>query len=428
MTDRLNATSQRSLLSILALLAALPRLLLVLAAPWVSKDPFGGTGHDGYLQVATRIATDATFALAPHHLLSRPPLYPLLLAPGIIFGIPFVWTASLQILLGVMTVLFVFLAVCEVSRSQSMAFACAAWVAVNPWLIWFTKNPMTPVTSTFIMSVLVLVYVKGLRSHKIAISQFSAVGALAALAALAHPALLPVVAGVALSLFLTVRGRAALRVAFLRVATVVVVFFIVLSPWLARNYALTGRFVASVDTAGFTYFASQDGYDGSLQPKWDHSGIASRLGVSVADLDVQYFTLNDEYNAQLNKLAVADMKTHHSSIPFLAKRYAINMFWLWFGIPGIAMSCAHLLYLLPIFALLIRATFSGYLRDVAVLLILIVPTICVHIITMSAIGHAAYSLPLLIPLIVGAAACSKNTFANPARKITSSAAYQHLSK
>ncbi len=201
MTDRLNATSQRSLLSILALLAALPRLLLVLAAPWVSKDPFGGTGHDGYLQVATRIATDATFALAPHHLLSRPPLYPLLLAPGIIFGIPFVWTASLQILLGVMTVLFVFLAVCEVSRSQSMAFACAAWVAVNPWLIWFTKNPMTPVTSTFIMSVLVLVYVKGLRSHKIAISQFSAVGALAALAALAHPALLPVVAGVALSLF-----------------------------------------------------------------------------------------------------------------------------------------------------------------------------------------------------------------------------------
>jgi len=258
------------------------------------------------------------------------------------------------------------------------------------------------------MSAIVLVYVKGIRSHSLAIYRFIGLGALAAIAALIHPALLPMVAGIVAGQFLAIHGKHLFMVTSLRAVAIVAGFVLVLSPWLARNYALTGRPVASVDTAGFTYFASQVAYNGTLKPNpFEFSEVASHLNVSVADLDVQYFTIKDEYNARLNKLAAADIVTGHWSFLNLAKRCTIQIIWLWLGAEGLMLSAAHLVYLLPIFALLTRAIARGFFLDVLVMLIVIVPTTCVHLVSMNIIPHATYSMPLLVPILVAAAICSK---------------------
>src|ERR1700744_1307680 len=69
----------RVFLLILALLTRIPALFVVFGS---HHYVFASEGNDGYFQIAQNVATQGVIGFDAHHLLTRGPLYPLMLAPG----------------------------------------------------------------------------------------------------------------------------------------------------------------------------------------------------------------------------------------------------------------------------------------------------------------------------------------------------------
>src|ERR1700739_4173787 len=188
MTARLPSSWREHPKVTLAAITLIPRPAL-LAAAARPGTPFGAPAHDGYLQIAQNFVADGTLGLGPYHLLTRGPLFPLLLAPGVALGHPQLWSALLHLVASVATALLVFAAAETLTGSPAASFYAAALVTLDPWLVWFVKNPMTTVTATFFVALAVYFFAQFLAGRRPALATIG-LGAACALAALDHPALI----------------------------------------------------------------------------------------------------------------------------------------------------------------------------------------------------------------------------------------------
>lgn len=392
----------------LAAITLVPRLVLLAAAEH-RATPFGAPAHDGYLQIAGNLVRHGTFGLDPNHLLTRGPLFPLLLAPGVAMGHPELWNAVVHLAASVGTCLLVFAAAETLTGNLSASFCAAAFVTLDPWLIWFVKNPMTTVTATFFVACAVYFFAQLLAARRPKWSALGLGGA-CALAALDHPALAALVGGFTLAILVASAGAAKLSQTALRPKNAMIAlggmwaaFFAILLPWSLRNFRDSGRPVLISDGAGLSYFMGATRYELSPYPwanvQWKFDDVAERLHVSVADLDVQYFTIDDRDYPALTKQARADFLALAARHPaFLAKRTAVMAFWFLAGDYSVARTAAHCVFLALI---LLGAWFSWRARGWSVtvpFLVIILPGLALHSLTMALIGHAAYAIPYVVPL------------------------------
>lgn len=394
--------------STLAAITLLPRVVL-LAVAYHRAMPFGDVGHDGYLQIAQDFVHNGILGLGVHHLVTRGPLFPLLLAPGVAAGHPQLWNALLNLAASVATCLLVFSAAKLLTRNVAASFFTAAFVTLDPWLIWFVKNPMTTVTATFFMSLAIYFFVQ-LISGRRPVASSAWLGVSCALAALDHPALIVLSAGFGLAILIAAAGSwksaensLSPKGAAIALVTMGIAFILVLLPYAVRNYRDVGRPVLISDGAGLSYFMGTTRYELSPYPwtnvKWPFADLANRLHVSVSDLDVQYFTINDRYYPQLSKLAKADIESlafHHPV--FLAERSAVMGFWFLAGDYSVSRTLAHCIFLALIFiGCWISWRTKGW-KATAPFLAIFLPGLVLHSLTMALIGHAAYAIPYVIPL------------------------------
>ena len=390
-------------------LTLLPRLA-VLAGSLRRATPFGAPGHDGYLQIAQNLIATGTLGLDPNHLLNRGPVLPLLLSPGVLLGHPEIWSACLHLLASVGTCLLVYAAAMKLTGSVTGSVAAAALVTLDPWLIWFVKTPMTPVTATFFAALAIYFFAELLTGHRPMMAA-AGMGVACALAAMDHPGMVALLGGLTLAIFAAVYGplsrlsetQFSLRTAFLSVCVLWAFFFVTVLPYSIRNYRDSGRFVLITESAGLTYLMGTSHYDLSHYPwgnlHWPFEAVANPLHVSVDDLDVQYFTITDRYYPELNRLAAIDFRDVVLHRPvYLAERTAVMSLWFFFGDYSIARTLAHCVFLAIVFA----AWWAGWRRwgflAIAPFLAMIVPGTVLHSLTMSLNGHAAYSIPYIVPM------------------------------
>jgi 4-amino-4-deoxy-L-arabinose transferase-like glycosyltransferase len=390
-------------------LTLIPRVVVLLASAVHRSTAFGSEAHDGYLQIAQNFVANSTLGFDAHHLLYRGPVLPLLLSPGVWLGHPELWSAVLHLLASVGTCLLVFAAAMMLTGSVTGSFAAASLVTLDPWLIWFVKTPMTPVTATFFVAAAVFFFAKLLTAGR-PIAASLGLGATCALGTLDHPALIALVGGLTLAILIArwsplvslSKSPFALKTAVISVAALWFAFLMTLLPYTIRNYRDSGRFVLVADSAGLTYFLGTQQYAFSPLP-WGHvqpyDGIADRLHVTVHDLDVKYFTIDDRFYPELNKQArnvFQDVALHH--FRYLAKRTAVMAFWLFFGDYSFSRTVAHLLFFPVLLAGWWGAWRAKGFMGVAPFLALILPGAALHSLTMSLNGHAAYSIPYIVPL------------------------------
>jgi hypothetical protein len=392
----------------LAAITLLPRAVL-LAGAYHRATPFGDSAHDGYLQIAEDVVQNGILGLDPRHLITRGPLFPLLLAPGVAMGHPQLWNALLNLVASVATCLLVFSAAKILTRNDVASFYAAIFVTLDPWLIWFVKNPMTTVTATFFVAIAVYFFVQLLAGQRL-IASALALGASCAFAALDHPALIVLSAGFTLAILIASAGSPNNTEKFFSVkhsamvlATMWFAFLIVLTPYAIRNYRDVGRPVLISDGAGLSYFMGATRYALSPYPwanvQWPFTDVADRLQVSVSDLDVQYFTIDDRYYPELSKLAAADIESlaiHHPG--FLTKRTVVMGFWFLAGDYSVSRTLSHCIFLALIaIGCWVSWRTKGW-KVTAPFLVIILPGLALHSMTMALIGHAAYAIPYIVPL------------------------------
>jgi 4-amino-4-deoxy-L-arabinose transferase-like glycosyltransferase len=397
--------------STLVVLTLIPRIAVLLASAVHRSTAFGAEAHDGYLQIAQNFVANSTLGFDAHHLLYRGPVLPLLLSPGVWLGHPELWSAGLHLLASVGTCLLVFAAAMMLTGSVTASFAAASLVTLDPWLIWFVKTPMTPVTATFFVALAVFFLAKLLTTDR-PIAASLGLGATCALGTLDHPALIALVGGLTLAILIVrwsplgslSRSPFTLKTAVISVGVMWFAFLATVLPYTLRNYRDSGRFVLVADSAGLTYFLGTAQYAFSPYP-WGHvqpyDGIANRLHVSVQDLQVKYFTVDDRFYPELNRQARSafkDVALHHFG--YLAKRTAVMALWLYFGDYSFSRTVAHFLFFPIVLAGWWWAWRVKGFMGVAPFLALILPGLALHSLTMSLNGHAAYSIPYIVPLAI----------------------------
>ncbi len=395
--------------STLVALTLIPRLVLLSLSAVHRSTPFGDPAHDGYLQIAQNLVANSMFGFGPHHLLYRGPVYPLLLSPGVLIGHPELWSAGLHLLASVGTCLLVFAAAMTLTGSVAGSFAAAALVTLDPWLIWFVKLPMTPVTTTFFVAAAVFFFARLLAGRRLLPASLC-LGIACAVGVLDHPALIAMVGGFTLAIlivrwspFSNLSGAPfTFKNSLVSVAVMWAAFLVTLSPYTIRNYRDSHRFILVSDSGGLTYFLGTSHYAFSPYP-WGHlqpyDGLAERLHVSVPELDVRYSTVDDRFYPELNRQARSDFEglaLHHPG--FLAKRTAVMMFWFFAGDYSVSRTAAHCLFLAFLFATWWWAWRSKGFMAIAPFLALVAPGVALHSLVMSLNGHAAYSIPYIIPL------------------------------
>jgi hypothetical protein len=258
----------------LVVLTLIPRVALLLVSTVHRATPFGSPGHDGYLQIAQNLVANSVLGLGLHHLLTRGPLVPLLLSPGVVIGHPELWSAGLHLLASVATSWLVFAAAMSLTDSAYASFSAAALVTADPWLIWFVKIPMTTVTATFFVAAAVFYFAQSIKNgHRVYASL--GLGAACALAGLDHPALIPLVGGFTLAILIAHWNSCSkdsgsylplVTRALASTAAMWMAFLAVLLPYAIRNYRIAGRFMLVSDGAGLSYFMGVSRYALSPYP------------------------------------------------------------------------------------------------------------------------------------------------------------------
>jgi hypothetical protein len=397
----------RVFLSEVTLLTRLPALLAILSH---HVHGFASEGNDGYFQIAQNVVTRGIIGLDSHHLLTRGPLFPLILAPGFLLQHPVLWTLAVNLAASIGICLLVFEACLLWSQSSVAASAAAFLVVANPWLIWTVKNPTPTITATFLTA---------LASYLLARVAFASagkelkfclyLGGVSALAALDHPALIALIAGFSAALFLILWHKRAIS-PLLGLIVLWSGFAACIAPYSYRNFRITGRFIPVADSAPFSYLMGTGLFGSSIYPVGDFrdfSKVAARLHVTVEDLDVQFYTIDDRYYPLLSSLAKQDFETLLSKHPlYLLFRTFIMSLWFWCaGDKFVWLTVAHCVYWLLFASGMIVAIRRQGVTTIAPFVALVIPGALLHGMSMPLIGYAAYSIPycvlLAAPLAIG---------------------------
>ena len=300
-------------LPILIIIALVPRLIIIaFPALFPQLLQFGGMGHDGYCEIAQNLVKHGIYSLdGVSPTFGRAPLFPLLLVPGVLLRYLDLWGMTLNVVLGVLACVFVFLTGKLFGASDRKSFILSLFLVFNPWLIWMTKNGMTYVLTTFLFSLdywLIGIIYAGNRRPVI----FFILGMSTALTALSHPVNLVLIMGIGMAIAIILkRNDMKLITIIWYIAILLFGWMITLTPWTIRNYFHTRSFFPIVQGFGYQYLLSASRIENLLINKtfpWEKGGEIDELsGIPIASLNIKYSVVSDDH---LNKILYINAKTN----------------------------------------------------------------------------------------------------------------------
>lgn len=408
-------------LLILIIIALVPRLTIIaFPALFPQLLQFGGIGHDGYCEIAQNLVKHGIYSLdGVSPTFGRAPLFPLLLLPGAFLRYLDLWGMILNVVLGVFACAIIFLTGKLFGASDRKSFILSLFLVFNPWLIWMTKNGMTYVLTTFLLSIdywLIGIIYTGNRRPFV----YLILGITTALTALSHPVHLVLIMGIGMAIALILR-RNGLQLSNIMWYIAILLFgwIIAITPWTIRNYYHTRSFFPIVQGFGYQYLLSESRIKNLLTKgtfPWEKGGKINELsGIPIDSLNIKFSVVGDYHlNKILDIKAIDHIKTNIKDDSFYyVKHMMVNLFFLWLGDNGWGLVLLHLIYLVLLISIIIIGIIKNRrFIEVIITMIVIVPSILVHCFMHAYIPHAAYCIPLSIGLILSAIVAWKNKITN----------------
>src|SRR3954469_15246964 len=239
------------------LLAFVGCLLMTYAVrPLVKVDrPLGGEAYDGYLELAQNLAAGNgyVFELGGHKVFHRPPLFPALLAPGMLLP---EWTWRMYVAL-LNSALFGAAAGVLLKYARKifpLRVATLAWLlfALNPLLLIACKNAVPAILQvfTYVLTIcLTWEFVIEGKQGKLRPALVVAYALTLAAAVMSHGTMVAIAVVVLAGLWgraIWLRQGKMLSAVFISTT----LFVLAVAPWTWRNYKVTGLFIPVVGNAG----------------------------------------------------------------------------------------------------------------------------------------------------------------------------------
>ena len=273
--------------------------LVFVVGPMIGiAEAFGGTRHDGYIELARSLAAGDgyVFEAGGHPVFHRPPLFVFLILPVALLPLSGQWLAILVVnsaLLGLVALLL-----WELTR-RTLSPRAATWapwlLLLNPWVYLIGKNPMSAVLQALLYLVVVFMVwsIVDLQEAEGRLAvRLSVLGIAGGGLILSHGTGLP-----AFFALLALAGvLCGLRRRWKTVLGLVIsagVALAIMAPWSYRNWRTVGLFIPVTGSAGFTYFQgnAQWGIDG--EPVSSEESIKDaalrHAGVDHRASEVQHF-------------------------------------------------------------------------------------------------------------------------------------------
>ena len=324
--------------------------------------------------------------------LFREPLYPLFLAAIYsVFGENLLAVQFMQTLLGTLTCLVIYLIAKEIFEKKT-AILSAFIFTLYPLFIWYTARIWVETLFTFLLSILVLVLVKFLKSPSIL--KASALGFILGVINLCKSNLLlfPIV----LLFALLVSSRYKKKETLLSFCSMFVFMSLVIAPWTYRNYAVSGHFIPvqifGVDViAGDINVERNIGFkDYTMPTLGEAEKIYKEIVLSVESKTGRKLDLVEREAAIWNYL----LHKYLSSPAFFFRKVATEFVQLWY-LGGDKLRC--LLFASMQLTLLIPSLFGiiyAARRNQFILPLMLIISYFVIVYSIS-VGVARYSLPIM---------------------------------
>ncbi len=317
-------------------------------------NKWGGTGHDGYLELAANLYAGNGFRFTADGPLvfHRPPLYPALLVPAMGFDVTVqkIYVALLNSVFFTAACLYTVRTTRLLYLHPSAGMVAVILLMANPWLYRLVSSPLSALMQmslyaalTFYVLRFLIQYdrIKVLPLHRLA-GQFARLSVLTTALCYAHGTSI-YVCSVLLFFTLTLtiatqRWRLVLMTLLLALVTITA-----LSPWASRNEQLLGRAEPVTSGAGYTYFLGNIYWDIDNDANHGNPGrdevVLRQGGIAEPSEDMIAFwgVIDPAVDATLREAMIAHIKAHPVEI---AKKSLLNFSDIFFPITHVAWCAA----------------------------------------------------------------------------------------
>lgn len=216
-----------------------------------------------YLDIASVYSGLHTYASVDRSPFTRVPIYPLILAVFSSIPLPlrFVFLFIAQQFMQLVIIITVYLYLRHFYSSQLALLYASLLIFFYDFAIYgFLVRPETLFTALVLLAC--LLFLRALSANSIIL--FSLSSLLLSLATLTRPvAALSIIPLIALTIYFT-RGSTSVRRQFLYLFFILVAYSLPLTPWLYRNYLLSGSLVLQQDTGNLIHATVPGGHWGSV--------------------------------------------------------------------------------------------------------------------------------------------------------------------
>jgi 4-amino-4-deoxy-L-arabinose transferase-like glycosyltransferase len=398
--------------SLLVLAFLAHAILLVVVIPKMSYrlQPFYNQEKyaDGYDQLAANLAEGNGYRMYPDtaKTLMREPGYPILLA-GIFstFGNNFTVVKTANMIMAFAVAWLMTLISRELSQDLVMILGPPLMFLFHPAILIAESRGGIEVMYTLFLALFMCMLYASIKSDTA--WRYATSGGVLGLTLLVRgvPILFPVFVLVYLLIFERQRNRNKL-IPFRNIALMIVAMFVALSPWIIRNYRLTGKFVPTASVLGVSAqsgeyaFIHNSGDDDRFRMDRDAAAerneLARALGYPFKEGYYQcFFSTGDElkFSSYLFQRVAGDYK---KSPELFMKVITTNLGQFWIGGKtgdSVKMNMAVQLPLLILAGVgVVSSARNGQLRVIAPMILLIVYSMAV---SAPILAQARYSVPMI---------------------------------
>ena len=367
----------------------------------------GNQYADGYDQLATNLAKGNGYRFYPDtaETLLREPGYPILLA-GIftVFGKSFIAVKLVNMVLALVVGYLIARIARKLSSSPLVFLGAPLLFLFHPETLIAESRGGVEILFAFMLTLYVLTLYRALKSNRW--SDYLVSGAVLGLTVIVRstPILFPFI----LLGYLLLSERKNPKFGILRNSIVMAMaMFLVLSPWIIRNYLLTAKFVPTATVLGVSahtgLFLSTHHAIGNVlvdsEAASERNELALNLGYQFKAGYYQYFYSSADEVRFSNYLLERVMDEYKRSPLLFINTVGSNLFKFWFGGKTWGSVALNAIVQLPFLVLSIAGIVfcvrNDRVKDIAPLVLMIIYIVAV---TMPILAQARYSQPL-IPLL-----------------------------